>query len=209
MPGRAHPRTPAYGLLEGARRHHDVVGLEAAVARGDQRSRRVPRHPVHAHSRAHRQAEASGVGLEVVGHLVLRRERPGVGGKPPSRQTVVAGRAVQAQGVEAPAPAVADPLVGLEEHELLAALRQVVCDRQARLAAADDDRLVALALVARAHHATAGRAPSALRRRPRTPPAARSAGRCHSRRSPGAATRSAHSPSPHPPAAWRGRDAPR
>ena len=56
-------------------------------------------------------------------------------------QRVVAGRAVQPERVPAVPPVVADPLVGVEDHEGQPALGEVVAGRQARLAGADDDRV--------------------------------------------------------------------
>ena len=57
------------------------------------------------------------------------------------RQPVEARRREQAERVPALAPGVADPLVRVEDHEGRPRLRQVVADRQAGLAAADDHGL--------------------------------------------------------------------
>ena len=69
-------RTPAPGAADRRHRDDDVVGLEPAVAGASRRTGRPScaspstRTPV-----AHRQLEVGRVGLEVVGHLVLGRER--------------------------------------------------------------------------------------------------------------------------------------
>ena len=85
-----------------------------------------------------------------------RRPRPSPGTRSdpregPARQTVVAGGAVQPQGVEAPAPDVAHTCVGLEDHERPAQPGQVMPRGEARLARADDDRLDALGVVVHLH----------------------------------------------------------
>ena len=112
----------------------DLVGLEAPLARREHEAPARRPEPVDAHAPADREPEVRRVGLEVVGHLVPRGEGPGRGGERHPGQAVVAGGREQAQGVPAPAPRVADALVGVQDHERPAAPRQVVPDGEARLA---------------------------------------------------------------------------
>jgi hypothetical protein len=56
----------------------------------------------------------------------------------PWESTVATGRE-QAEGVPSVPPGIADPVIGVEDHEREPTSRQVVSDREAGLAAADDD----------------------------------------------------------------------
>ena len=62
------------GLLVGRHRHHDVVGLEAQVARRDEVAVAPPRQAGDANPSPDRQPEAYRVGLEVGRHLVFGGE---------------------------------------------------------------------------------------------------------------------------------------
>ena len=99
---------------------------------------------VHLDAGSNRQIESGSVGLEVVGHLVLRGKRHGGRGEAPARQPVVSGRGEQAKRVPALAPGVTDSLVGVQDYERTALLLQVVADREACLATADDHGLEVL-----------------------------------------------------------------
>ena len=128
-----------------ARRHDDTVGLEATLAALHHVPVAVLPEAIHRHSGAHGQIESRRVRLEVVGRLARSRVRPAGRGKRPTRQAVVARRSEQAERVPgAGPPGAADPLVRVEDHERPAALLQVVADRKAGLAAADDDRVECL-----------------------------------------------------------------
>ena len=83
----------------------------------DQEAAVPARDPVHRDAGPDRQREPPGVGLEVVGHLVLGRERVARGRERHAVEPVEAGRREQAERVPALPPGVADPLVGLEDHE--------------------------------------------------------------------------------------------
>ena len=131
-----HPRD-----LVARHRHHHVLGPEPPVAGRNHEPVPVPRQPVDPDAGTNRQFEARGVGLEVVGHLVLGGERLGRGGEGHPRQPAEASGGEQAKRVPALAPGVADPLVRVEDHEADTTLRQVVPDREAGLAAADDNGL--------------------------------------------------------------------
>ena len=100
---RAPARTPGPAGVRWAPDGDDhVVGLEPARRRRST-TKRSPclREPVDAHAGPHGKLEAGRVGLEVVGHLVLRGERPAGRREAPARQAVVAGRGEQAQRVPA------------------------------------------------------------------------------------------------------------
>jgi len=60
-----------------ARGDHHAVGLEAVLPGADHVAVALAGEPLHADAAAHRQLEPRRVGLEVVGHLVPGRERPG------------------------------------------------------------------------------------------------------------------------------------
>src|SRR6266545_5725765 len=130
------------------RRHHDTVGFEPALAGDDHVSVALSGEPVDADARLDRQVELGRVGLEVVGHLVLRGERPAGRREPPARQAVVLGRGEQAEGIPPVSPGVADPLAGIEDHERKPSLRQVVAGSESRLPTADDHGLEPLCAVA-------------------------------------------------------------
>jgi len=142
------------GLLMGGHGHHHVVGLEPPLA-GRHHERFLVRgalgQPVHLDPGSHRQVEPRRVALEVVGHLVLGRERVGRAGEGHSVQTVVAGGGEQAKRVPTVPPGVADPLVGVQDHEGQPTPGQVIPDRESRLAAADDHRLETLGAAAVVH----------------------------------------------------------
>jgi hypothetical protein len=132
------------GDLEGRHGHHRVVGLPAAVARGDYEPAVVLEEPVHPDAGPNRELEPGRVGLQVVGHLVLGGERVGRSGEGEPGQRVVPGRSEQAERVPAVAPGVTDPLVGVQDQERPSPPGQVVADRQAGLAATDDHGLEVL-----------------------------------------------------------------
>ena len=101
----------------------------------------LPGECVHLEAGSNRQIESSRVGLEIVGHLVLRGKRQSGCGEAPACQPVVSGRGEQAKRVPALAPGVADSFVGVQDYERTALLLQVVSDREACLAATDDHGL--------------------------------------------------------------------
>ena len=88
-----------------------------------------------------RQVEASGVLLEVVGHLGTAREVEARGRERHPGQTVDDGRAVQPEGGPAATPLVADPVVGVDDEERDPAVGQLVPGRQAGLPGTDDEDL--------------------------------------------------------------------
>jgi hypothetical protein len=149
VPGeRGHP-----AALERRHRHHHMLGLEPPLARGHHISVPLPREPVHRDAAPNRQLEARGVGLEVGGHLVLRGKRALRGWERHPVEAVEASGREQPERVPALPPRVAHSRVGVEDHERETSPSQVVPDREARLAASDDDRLNAF-LLARAVHAS-------------------------------------------------------
>ena len=85
--------------------------------------------------------EPCGVGLEVVGHAVLRRERPARRRKRQARQARVARGRERGAASPSAAARIADPLVRVQDHERQPAPREVVPRRQACLPAADDHGL--------------------------------------------------------------------
>ena len=95
-----------------------------APSRRNSLSTRVPR--------ADGQLEARRVGLEVVAHLVLRREVVARRRELHPDQAVELGGREQAQRVPALAPGVADALGRVQDHEAQAALAQVVARPTAR-----------------------------------------------------------------------------
>ena len=149
------------GALVVGHRHHHVVGLPAPLAGRHHQPAVPPRQPVHPDPGLDRQPEPVRVGLQVVGHLVLGRERPGRTRERHPGQPAVAGRGEQPQRVPAVAPGVPDPLVGVEDHEGPAPPGQVVADREPGLAASDDHRLDLLWLTLWHRLPPAGRAPAA------------------------------------------------
>ncbi len=119
-------------------RDDHVLRLEAKVARGDDEAAVDLGEPVDADARSHGKVEARGVRLQVVGQLVLRRERPGGCRDRHAGQAAEARGGEKAKRVPTLAPGVADPLVRVEDHERAILLREVVPGREAGLAAADD-----------------------------------------------------------------------
>ena len=130
---RRHP-----GGLVGCHRHDDVLSLEDPVACFDDEMAAVPRQPIDSDAGPNRELEPCGVGLEVVGHVVLRRERLRRAGEIHPRQGVEAGGCEEAKRVPALSPRVADPLVGVEDHEGEVPPGQVVADGETCLSPADD-----------------------------------------------------------------------
>ncbi|HEV8489140.1 MAG TPA: hypothetical protein VGQ58_05080 [Candidatus Limnocylindrales bacterium] len=135
--------------LEGAGGDNYLARLEAATASPDRVAacaiRLVRRsQAIDSHAGLGRQTVVVGVGLEVIGHLPAGREGVARQRKRKPRQRVVPGRRVQEQRVVALAPDVADAAAGLEDGEVDAASGEVVPRRQASLAGADDNDLVAI-----------------------------------------------------------------
>ena len=99
------------------------------------------REPLHPHAGSHRQREARRVRLEVVRHLVLRRESgaaaPGTASRSsPSKRGGVKSRSEsQRRRQESPTRSLASRITNA-----MPARAQVIADREAGLAAADDDR---------------------------------------------------------------------
>jgi hypothetical protein len=124
--------------------HHHVVSREASLPRRYHEPVSVSRQPVHPDACSHRELEPCGVRLEVVGNLVLRWECLGHPREGHPGQPAVAAGSEQAEGVPSVPPGVADAVVSIEDHERELTLRQVVSDREAGLAAADNDGSVAL-----------------------------------------------------------------
>src|SRR5215216_1686180 len=130
--------------LVGARRDDHVSRFETAVAGRNYEAIPFSEESVHLDAGTNRQIESGGVGLQIVGHLVLRGERQGGGGEAPALQPVVTGRCEQAKRVPALAPGVTDPPVGVQDHEGQAPLCQMVADREACLTTTDDHRIETL-----------------------------------------------------------------
>ena len=149
------------GALVVGHRHHHVAGLPAPVAGRHLQPAVPPRQPVHPDPGLDGQPEPVRVVLQVVGHLVLGRERPGRTRERHPGQPAVAGRGEQPHRVPAVAPGVPDPLVGVEDQEGPAPPGQVVADREPGLAASDDHRLDLLWLTLGHLLPPAGRAPAA------------------------------------------------
>ena len=126
---------------EGAGRHHHVLRQQGVGAD----PQRIPTvrgfQPVDVDPGPDRQGEPVGVVGKVVGDLVLGRERPARSGEGQARQSVVAGRRVETQGVPVRPPVVAHPQVGVQDDEGSAPPLQVVAGGQAGLTGADDDGL--------------------------------------------------------------------
>jgi hypothetical protein len=136
MPERRHPRD-----LVGCHGHDHVFSLEESLARLHHEAAPVSGQPVYPDAGSDRKLEPRCVGLEVVAHLVLGRERVTRPREGHSREGVVAGRREEPKRVPPLSPRVADPLVRLEDHEREAPLGEVVSDREASLATADDNGL--------------------------------------------------------------------
>src|SRR5919107_352150 len=130
--------------LIGARRDDHAFRFETAVAGCNYEPIPLPGESVHLDAGTNGELESGGVGLEIVGHLVLRGEREGGGGEAPALQSVIAGRGEQAERVPAIAPGVTDPLVGVEDHEGQAPLCQVVSSGETCLTTTDDHRIETL-----------------------------------------------------------------
>ncbi len=139
------------GALIDARRHHHVGGLEPVVASRHDVSVALFGEAVHANPRSNGETESRRVGLEVVGHLVLRRERSGRSGKGPPRETVIPSLSEYSKGVPPFAPGIADPLARIQDHERSIPLRQVVPHGETGLPATDDDRLEPLRAIHAVH----------------------------------------------------------
>ena len=120
---------------------HDVIGLHAPVAGVHDIPRAVAPHAIDLDTGVHGQVEVLRVGLEVIRHLVLRRKTEGWRREWQTDEPVVLGGREQAQRVPSLTPGVADARIGLENHKRQSSPCQTVADRQARLAAADDDDL--------------------------------------------------------------------
>src|SRR5205823_1640548 len=126
--------------------HDHVLGLVPVLAAFDDVAVAVLGEPVDGHPGTNRKLEARRIGLEVVGGLARGRIRPAGRRERPARQAVVARGREQAERVPSTRPPrAADPLARVEDHERAAAPLQVVADREAGLAAADDDRVELLA----------------------------------------------------------------
>ncbi len=125
---------PGGGIRPGG--DHDVAGLQAPRAGCDPVPGAVPRRLLHLHPEPNGEREAGRVGLQLIGHLVLgrcvlpaRRERH-------PRQAVEAARWEQPQGGPPFAPAVAEAVLGVQDHKATTRPGQVVAGRQARRPAA-------------------------------------------------------------------------
>ena len=127
---------------EGPGGDHDVVAGERVVPEGQRVAAIRPRlEPVHDRVRAHGELEPGRVALQVVGHLVLLRELPGICREGEAREAVVLRRRVEPEGVPLLPPVVADPGVAVQDQALPASPGEVVRRGQAGLAAADDHGL--------------------------------------------------------------------
>src|SRR5437867_10215738 len=133
------PRSPVR-----ARSDDDVVGLEPLSGGFHEVAVAHSGNATDADAGANVEAETRRVCLEIVAHLVLRRERPARGGKAQAGQSVVPRGREQAEGVPARTPGFADPLVRVQDHEWPVPRHQVVSEREAGLTAADDHGLDAL-----------------------------------------------------------------
>src|SRR5258706_536899 len=102
--------------LAGAGRDDDVRRLQRRSAEADDVAVAAPGQAVDAAPEAHRQPEAAGIGLQVVGHVVLARERASPRREGKAGEAVVAGRGEEPERVPPGPPGVADPGPGLEDH---------------------------------------------------------------------------------------------
>ena len=123
-----------FGMLVRPGCDDHVLGLEALVTCGDDEPAAGLREPVDRDAGSHRELELLGIVLEVVGHLVLRGERPPKAGETHARQPAEVGGSEETKRVPALAPGVADSLVRVQDHERRSTLRQVIAGRQAGLA---------------------------------------------------------------------------
>src|SRR5215211_2974490 len=130
--------------LVGACCDNHVIRFETAVAGCNYEPISLPGESVHLDAGSNGELESSRVGLEIVGHLVLRGKRQGWRWEAPSLQSVVAGWGEQAERVPALAPGVTDPLAGVEDHEGQTPLCQVVPRGETRLTTTDDHRIETL-----------------------------------------------------------------
>jgi hypothetical protein len=105
-----------------ARGDDHVVRLEPLCSRVHDVAVARSGKTLDAHAGANGQFEARRVGLQVVTHLVLRREPPAPPRKTHPRQAVVLRRREQAKRVPTLTPRVADPIVRIEDQEGQASL---------------------------------------------------------------------------------------
>ena len=125
----------------GSGRHDDVVRLEPTARGREDEPIPLPGERLHVAAGPDVEPEPFGIGLQVVRHLILRREGPPGRGEAEAGQAVVASRREEPQRVPTRAPRVADPLVGVQDHGRPAPSLQEVPRREARLASADDHGL--------------------------------------------------------------------
>lgn len=124
----------------GAGREHDVVRMEALVFSRDQIAGSVASDAMNPDAGADVEAEAQGVGFQIVGELVLGVERPERAGVGRSRKLAEHRRCEEAERIPLLSPVVADVPVGFQDQEGPASPPEVVAGREAGLPAADNDR---------------------------------------------------------------------
>src|SRR5829696_9512182 len=132
------------GSLEVRHGPDHVLGLEDGILRLHHEPITVPGDLLHPDAGSHREVETRGVGLQIVRHLVLGRERPAVRREGEIREPVVPRRGKKFERVPAIAPRVADTPVRLQDHVLTAPLGQLMPHREPSLPAADYHRLKTL-----------------------------------------------------------------
>src|SRR5690242_12714766 len=110
----------------------------------------------------HRQLETPCVGLQVISHFILGRERIATRRKPEPRKAGVTSRSKKPERVPALAPGIARALMSVQDQEREAALGEIVADGESGLAAPDDQRLNANRILC---HRPQNRAPSSVSHR--------------------------------------------
>jgi hypothetical protein len=119
----------------------DVVGFELVPPCLDDVPVASLPNPIDAHPISYGQSKPSRIRFEVVGHLVLRRERIRRRREGHSRESVVTRRREETQRVPPLAPRVTDPIAGVENDESNASQGQVVPHRKSSLARPDHDHV--------------------------------------------------------------------
>jgi hypothetical protein len=130
------------GPLEGPRRADDVARLEERVRRVDLIGAADFAHRAHPRPEAHGEVERLHITGEVVSHLVLGGERPGVPWEGHSGQVVVRAGREEPERVPPRPPGVAHLARCIEDEELPPLAGEVIAEGEAALASADDDDVV-------------------------------------------------------------------
>ena len=140
MSGSSSPaKSGNHGFLVGRHGDDHLRRLEAPLARlGDEDAIPLGK-AVNAHPGPYRKREAGRIRFEVVGHLVLGRERFGRRREGHAVEGIVLSRREETERVPAATPHIADPRVGVEDDEGQPLPLQMIAGGQARVAGSDDD----------------------------------------------------------------------